>query len=82
MSNASYTGALDIGGTKMLAGIIDDSGELVARRRIETQASRGAADVIARAAFLLRELAQEIGMAADRLTGIGTPLNARLVIDV
>jgi glucokinase len=71
MGHASYTGALDIGGTKMLAGIIDDSGELVVRRRIETQASRGAADVIARAASLLRELVQEIGIATDRLTGIG-----------
>ena len=71
MGNASYTGALDIGGTKMLAGIIDDSGELVVRRRIDTWASCGAADVIARAASHLRELAQEIGMATDRLTGIG-----------
>ncbi len=71
MGTASYTGALDIGGTKMLAGIIDDSGELVVRRRIETQASRGAANVIARSASLLRELAQEIGIATDRLTGIG-----------
>jgi len=64
-------GALDIGGTKVLAGIINDTGELVARKRIETQASRGAADVIARAASLMRELAQETGISADRLSGIG-----------
>ena len=67
----SYTGALDFGGTKMLAGIIDDSGELVVRRRIDTLASRGAADVIARAVSLLRELARETGIATDRLAGIG-----------
>ncbi len=71
MGNASYSGALDIGGTKVLAGIVDDSGALVARRRINTQASRGAADIVARAASLLRELARESGIAADRLTGIG-----------
>jgi predicted NBD/HSP70 family sugar kinase len=35
MGNASYTGALDIGGTKMLAGIIDDTSELVVRQVID-----------------------------------------------
>ena len=29
-----YLGALDIGGTKILAGIIDPEGELATRRRI------------------------------------------------
>lgn len=71
MENAGYVGALDIGGTKMLAGIIDSTGELVARRRVETQASRGAAEVIARAATLVRELAQETGISPSSLTGIG-----------
>ena len=71
MDHASYTGALDIGGTKMLAGIIDESGELLARRRIETLASHGVANVIARAILLMHELAQETGIATDMLTGIG-----------
>ena len=71
MGNASYIGALDIGGTKILAGIIDDTGQLLARRRIETLASHGAIDVIARAALLLRELARETGITTDMLTGIG-----------
>jgi len=71
MENAGYIGALDIGGTKLLAGIIDTTGELVARRCVETQASRGAADVITRASLLVRELAQETGIATTSLTGIG-----------
>ena len=48
MQAGFYTGVLDIGGTKILAGLIDPAGELVARRRIETQAARGAGDVITR----------------------------------
>ncbi|HEU0000524.1 MAG TPA: ROK family protein [Ktedonobacteraceae bacterium] len=71
MENAGYVGALDIGGTKMLAGIIDGAGELMARKRIETQAARGATEVIARAASLMRDLVQETGMATDNLVGIG-----------
>ena len=71
MANAGYTGALDIGGTKMLAGLYDDNGQLLARKRIETLASQGVSQVIARAALLIRELAQETGISPDRLTGIG-----------
>ena len=71
MENAGYIGALDIGGTKILAGIIDSTGELVVRKRIETQALRGATEVIARAVSLMRDLAQETGMATNSLMGIG-----------
>ena len=48
MSTGLFTAALDIGGTKILLGLIDQQGELVARRRIETQATRGTKDVLAR----------------------------------
>ena len=66
-----YIGVLDIGGTKILAGLINPAGELVARRRIETQAARGADDVIARCATLLRELAQETHVPVETLAGVG-----------
>ncbi len=71
MASAIYTGALDIGGTKMLAGLYDGEGQLVTRKRIETQAVQGVSQVIARAALLLRELVQEMGISPDRLAGIG-----------
>lgn len=71
MADAGYTGALDIGGTKILAGLYDGDGQLVARKRVETRASGGASQVIARAASLIRELAREIGVPPDKLTGIG-----------
>lgn len=71
MVNAGYIGALDIGGTKMLAGLYDDEGQLLARKRSETLAFQGVSQVIARAALLVRELAQETGLSPDNLTGIG-----------
>ncbi|HVB73319.1 MAG TPA: ROK family protein [Ktedonobacteraceae bacterium] len=71
MGYAAYSGALDIGGTKILAGIIDEAGELVARKRIETQAVRGPANVIARVADLLRELAREARIPVETLASIG-----------
>lgn len=71
MAQASYTAALDIGGTKLLAGLYDEGGQLLARKRVETLASQGATQVIERAALLIIELAREIGISPDRLTGIG-----------
>ena len=64
-------GALDIGGTKILAGIIDPSGKIVARRSIGTLAERGAEDVVARCVSLMRELAREAQVAVEMLAGIG-----------
>ncbi len=64
-------GALDIGGTKILAGIIDPSGKIVARRSIGTLAELGAEDVVARCVSLMRELAREAQVAVEMLAGIG-----------
>lgn len=72
MDKRNLIAALDIGGTKILAGLIDArSGKLLARRRIETQAECGAEDIVARSAAVLRELAQEVDIAVEELTGLG-----------
>ena len=71
MNTSNLIGALDIGGTKILAGLIDSSGELLVRRRIETHAERGAEDVIMRAITALRELLHEIHATEAALEGIG-----------
>lgn len=71
MNTGQFTGALDIGGTKILLGLIDRHGELVARRRIETQAALGAADILARAMATLRILLREVGTEETALGAIG-----------
>lgn len=71
MNTRQLTGALDIGGTKILAGLIDRRGELLARRRIETLAVRGAEEVIARAGATLHALLHEVGADEAALQAIG-----------
>src|SRR5579884_369280 len=71
MNTSRLTGALDIGGTKILAGLIDQQGDLLARRRIETLATRGAEEVIARAGAILNELLWEVGADVVALQAIG-----------
>ncbi len=71
MNASKLIGVVDIGGTKILAGLIDQSGKLLARRRIETLAEYGAEEVIARTATILRELLHEIHAPEEALEAVG-----------
>lgn len=71
MNTPKLIGVLDIGGTKILVGLIDPAGELLARRRIETLAERGAEDIIARIVTILHELLYQIHAPQEALEGIG-----------
>jgi glucokinase len=61
-------GAVDIGGTKVAVGIVDDHGRVLARNACSTDAERGYQHVLARAESLLRQLMQESG---QKIIGIG-----------
>jgi glucokinase len=71
MKTSKLIGVVDIGGTKILAGLIDQSDTLLATRRIETLAEHGAENVIARTVMLLRELLHEIDAPEAALESIG-----------
>ena len=71
MISTKLTGAIDIGGTKILVGLVNQSGELLARKRIETLAEQGAENIVARTVLTLHELLQEIGASKEDLEVIG-----------
>ena len=71
MYTSKLTGVVDIGGTKILTGLIDQSGELLTSRRISTIAEHGPEDVIARTVTMLRDLLQEIGASEEALEAVG-----------
>lgn len=60
------TGAIDIGGTKIAAGVVDDRGRIVARRECPTEPERGFEDAFRRMAAMLHDAA-----AGASLDGIG-----------
>jgi glucokinase len=70
----TLVGALDIGGTKILAALVELANgqpqRLLAKRRLETRSERGAEDVIARAVAALHQLVQE-QQEAGELTALG-----------
>jgi glucokinase len=63
--------ALDVGGTKIAAGLVDAVGRLRTRRSLPTRPERGGAAVLAECQGLVRELAAEAGGAP---IGVGVSL--------
>ncbi|MDR6685733.1 putative NBD/HSP70 family sugar kinase [Arthrobacter sp. 1088] len=66
-----YVLGVDLGGTKLSAGIADSSGMILAERRTPTSA--GGIDVVEQIARLAEELCADIGATSDQIlaTGIG-----------
>jgi glucokinase len=61
-------GAIDIGGTKIAVGIIDDSGRVLARTQEPTNPEGGYRDALRRTEKMLRHVMQEAGA---KIVGIG-----------
>src|SRR5580765_1766825 len=61
-------GAIDIGGTKIAVGMVDDHGNVLAKTESPTHGDRGYPDALARMTTMLRETAQAAGV---ELRGIG-----------
>lgn len=67
---------IDLGGTKVRAGIVDEEGRVLRAETRPTEAERGPEDVIRRMAAQVRELAADTRLAAAGLGAPG-PINVR-----
>ncbi len=74
-TTATLYAGIDVGGTNIKIGLVDDHGATVAYRSIPTEQQRGAADGAQRIGECLRELAREAGvdMSAVARAGLATP---------
>jgi len=61
-------GAVDIGGTKIAVGVVDDNGHVLSRVECPTDAERGYGEALARIEHMLRAM---VTAAGAELTGIG-----------
>jgi glucokinase len=61
-------GAVDIGGTKIAVGMVDESGRVLSKMEAPTQAGLGYSDGLGRIAGMLRETARSAGV---EISGIG-----------
>jgi glucokinase len=67
---------VDIGGTKIAVGVVDEAGRVQARRECATEPERGPADGMARIRRMIRAVVEEAGGKLDGI-GIGStgPIN-------
>lgn len=72
---ATYVIGMDLGGTKILAAMVDEEGQIVAEVKLRTKAEKGPDAVIARMADAARQAARQAGIewAAVKAVGIGAP---------
>lgn len=68
MAEADLVGALDIGGTKIAAGIVSPDGRVLAQAAVPTRPDRSFHEAAAEMAALLRQAVEQTG---GRLAGIG-----------
>lgn len=65
---------LDVGGTKIAGGLVDASGEIVAKRKIPTKPELGGESVLERASRMAEEVAAEASFSRRNLLGVGVGL--------
>ncbi|MHA6483063.1 ROK family protein [Paenibacillus sp. strain BS8-2] len=78
---SSLAVGIDIGGTKIAVGLIDDRGEVLIKRSLKTDLSLTPGDMLGQVADVVQALADEQRVALHELKGIGVgapgPLNTR-----
>jgi len=62
---------VDLGGTKILAGVFDADLKCIGRAKVRTKAERGPAEVIERVARCVREAVEECHLQASQIKGVG-----------
>jgi glucokinase len=75
LAGHGYIGAIDLGGTKILASIAAPDGTIVSRAKKMTRADRGAETVVERMTEAVREAAAEAGIDVRAIVaaGVGAP---------
>lgn len=71
LKTGSYVVGMDLGGTKILAAIVDESGQIVAEAKLQTKAEKGPDAVIRRIAATAREAARRAGIDWSEVKGVG-----------
>ena len=62
---------VDVGGTNIKIGIVDNRGRTLAFTMLPTQEERGAEDAVQRMALAIRKLTDEHGVDQDSIQAIG-----------
>src|SRR5258708_22239364 len=70
-SKDNYVVGIDLGGTKILAGLFDGSLECIGTAKVSTKAQRGMETVISRIERCVRDAVDEADLGLKQVAGIG-----------
>jgi len=70
-SKAEYVVGVDVGGTKILAGLFDSSFECIGTAKVSTKAQRGVEAVIERIDRSVRDAVDEADLSMKQVAGVG-----------
>ncbi|WP_054950667.1 ROK family protein [Numidum massiliense] len=70
-----YFVGVDVGGTNIVVGLLDDAGQLLDKKKQSTEAERGSESIISKIADAVRQLLQENALHVNdvQAVGIGVP---------
>ena len=66
MAKINYTIGIDLGGTKILAGVVDEKGKILGRAKKTTHADKGPDEVISRIVKCMEEALEASGPSDRR----------------
>ena len=66
-----WIAAIDIGGTKVKYGVVDDYGKIESKRSIDTHPKRGALDLLSRLEAVVTEIGQQYSLAGIAISATG-----------
>ena len=70
-SKENYVVGIDLGGTKILAGLFDSSLECIGTAKVSTKAQRGMETVISRIERCVRDAVDEADLGLKQVAGVG-----------
>src|SRR5215813_6858478 len=70
-NKAEYTVGVDLGGTKILAGVFDQSTQSLATSKLSTKSSRGVENVVERIARCVTDAVDEADLSLKQIAGVG-----------
>ncbi|MBP2001459.1 glucokinase [Paenibacillus shirakamiensis] len=70
-----YTAGVDVGGTNIECGLLDELGNVLIKKKYPTNPEQGADTILERIALTLEQLREELGVAAEdmEVVGLGIP---------
>ncbi|MFF0830098.1 ROK family protein [Brevibacillus sp. NPDC003359] len=71
MAKEEYAIGLDLGGTKILAGLVDQTGGLIAQKQLPTHAEEGEKAVIERVLSATHDVLSASGIHPEKVRGVG-----------